>query len=91
MGNAYEVLPDLKNTEGEILSASYTANNGIRLEIQNDDLGDDWTVFDLTTAQALEVGKALVRWAEERAIDDLPIITKEEGMKMRLGRPTPIK
>ena len=68
MVDTYEVLPELRDETGEeILSASFTTNNGIRIQIRNDDLGPDWAVFDFTAEQAETVGSALLRWALARA------------------------
>ena len=35
--------------------------------------------------------QALIDAAKEQALDKLPIITKEEGLRMRTGQPTPDK
>lgn len=73
----YEVLPDMTEDAGEAtLSASFTPNNGIRVQIQNDDLGPDWAVFDFTKAQAEMVGQALIRWAQR---------ARAEGELIRCG------
>jgi hypothetical protein len=63
--DAYEALPDMWDGEAK-LSAAYTANNGIRLQIHDEELSPDWAVFDFTDDQAEAVGQALVRWARAR-------------------------
>lgn len=65
-GTEYEVLDDMTDEQGEVtLSASYTPNNGIRVQLLDSDSDDpDWRVFDFTTEQAEIIGRALVRWAE---------------------------
>lgn len=45
------------------LSASITPNNGIRIQIQNDDLGKDWAMFDLDPQQSETLGRYLSQWA----------------------------
>ncbi len=65
MSEFYEVLPEIEGEDGEsVLSASFTPNNGIRVQIANQDLGPDWAVFDFTDDQAEQIGQALVRWAQ---------------------------
>lgn len=64
--DAYEVLPAMTGSDGEEISASYTANNGIRLAISNDDLGTDWAVFDFEPEQAEIIGQALLRWSRSK-------------------------
>ncbi len=65
VGDGYEVPANLTDETGEeTLSYSYTSNNGIRLQILNDDILD-WAVFDLTKEQAELVGNALLRWANQ--------------------------
>lgn len=68
MAPGYEILPDMKSEDGSTtLSASYTANNGLRIQVL--DLQDgpaDWTVFDFAdTEQVRQLGEALLRWAAD--------------------------
>jgi len=79
--DGYEVLDDFISDDGsEILSAAYTPNNGIRVQILNrfepedlefemhDESGMDthYRVFDMTPDQAKKLGEALLRWAAAR-------------------------
>lgn len=66
--HGYQTLPDILDDEGLVmLSASFSANNGIRIQLLDPDSEDlDWRVFDFTDAQAEQVGAALVRWAKAR-------------------------
>ena len=76
--SGYEVLPDLVGDDGEVLSASYTANNGIRLQIRQDD--GDWAVFDFTSDQANLIGGFLLWWAGlQRAVEFRAEQRKEAG------------
>ena len=77
----YEVLPEMiEDGAGEAkLHASWTANNGIRIQIENkfdeedrqyeqlNEAGWDnyFRVFDLTREQAKTLGEALLRWAAD--------------------------
>lgn len=64
----YEVLAEMHDHDEptSTLCASFTPNNGIRVQIQDDDLANDWAVFDLADEQAEMLGHALVRWAQRR-------------------------
>lgn len=71
--SAYEVLEEM-TTEGTAdakLAASYTPNNGIRVDIritENDPeyaQYPDWLSFFFTDEQARTLGEALLRWAED--------------------------
>jgi hypothetical protein len=64
----YEVLPDILDESGEVtLAASFTPNNGIRIQLLDSESDDpDWRAFDFTADQALTLGNALLRWAMER-------------------------
>lgn len=64
----YESLPQIKDESGEVvLHASFTANNGIRIQLLDSESDDaDWRVFDFNNDQAEVVGQALVRWAQRR-------------------------
>lgn len=68
----YEVLPIVRDeVQGAELAASYTPNNGIRIEIFNDDM-PDWAVFDLTPVLAAAIGETLIKWATAAApVDSL--------------------
>lgn len=63
---SYERLPDIIDDAGEVtLSASYTAGNGIRIGLLDTESEDpNWREFDFTAEQAIEIGKALIRWGE---------------------------
>jgi hypothetical protein len=61
----YEVLPDILDESGEVaLSASYTASNGIRIQLLEPLEHPDWLAFDFTQEQARLIGEALIRWAD---------------------------
>jgi len=61
----YEVLPDIMSDDGkETISASWTPNNGRRIQILNDDM-QDWACFNMTKEQAQTLGEALLRWAND--------------------------
>lgn len=63
----YEVIKPIRDDAQEAtIAASYTPNNGIRIEIINDDMGEDWACFDLNPALAERIGSALVRWAQAK-------------------------
>ncbi len=67
----YEVISDIEGeAEGEVLSASFTPNNGIRVQIRNNEEGPSWAVFDFTDEQAEKIGHALVRWAQRRRAEN---------------------
>jgi hypothetical protein len=68
--SGYEILPDILDEEGLVtLSASFTANNGIRVQLLDSESNDaDWRVFDFTPTQADQIGAALLRWAKNRAV-----------------------
>lgn len=68
VGTIYEVLPDLYDENGEVtLSAAFTPNNGIRIQLLDAKSDDpDWRVFDFTPDQAEMIGNALLRWAKAR-------------------------
>jgi hypothetical protein len=58
----YEVLePIMGPGRDESLQATFTANNGIRLTIWNDDM-EGLASFDLTADQAKFIGAKLVKW-----------------------------
>lgn len=64
----YEVIEPIRDeTQAATLTASYTPNNGIRIEIINDDMGPDWACFDLEPELAERIGSALIRWAKARS------------------------
>ncbi|MDO8534603.1 MAG: hypothetical protein Q7S17_07675 [Xanthobacteraceae bacterium] len=66
--NGFEVLEAIRDETGEgVISASYTPNTGIRIAIQNDDLGPDWACFNLTAEQAMTLAMALNRWHTSEA------------------------
>jgi len=59
----YEVLPPMQDEQEEvILVASFTANNGIRIALQ--EIYGDRVEFDFDKEQARIVGEALIRWSE---------------------------
>ena len=63
----YEVLPEMRNeSHDDVLVASFTPNNGIRIGIINGDCDDgNWREFDFYDLdQAEAVGQALIRWAQ---------------------------
>lgn len=63
----YEVIEPIRDDVQEAsISASYTPNNGIRIDIINDDLSWEWAGFNLTPDQAEMFGDALIRWARAR-------------------------
>lgn len=65
--SGYETIAPIRDDAQEAtIAASYTPNNGIRIEIINDDLSPDWAVFDMTDEDAEKIGAALVRWAAAR-------------------------
>lgn len=76
----YETLPEFVEADdgSAKLHASWTPNNGIRVQIINqfdeqdrtDEHGDDgwdtyWRVFDFTHEQAITLGEALIRWGKD--------------------------
>lgn len=68
----YEVLPDMTDegtfeSNGDLvtLSASLTPNNGIRIQLLDQESDDqNWRVFDFTPQQAVTLGEALLRWGK---------------------------
>lgn len=73
LGWPYEVLPTMRHErdeDSETLSASFTPNNGIRLQIINDDLNPgEYAVFDFSPDEARLIGAALTRWANDHDAD----------------------
>lgn len=64
----YQVLEHIPSEDGiDTLSASFTPNNGIRIQLLDSESEDpNWRVFDFTNDQAELIGQALVRWAQRR-------------------------
>lgn len=65
MSDGYERLAHISDGDAT-LAASYSANNGIRIDILDPELSADWACFEFTDDQAEAVGNALLRWARAR-------------------------
>lgn len=94
MSEFYEVLPHIEDND-VTLSASFTADNGIRLQLLDQASDDeDWRVFDFTEEEAELIGQALVRWAQRsraedelvRCIDGMSTEQRKEVLRSELDR-----